>query len=222
MAVDDVVEVQEPPKKRVQCFIDGYNLYHAIDETRETKNHWVDLWKLASRYISGNTCVLSDVFWFSAPPVHLPKRKQEIHANYSAALQHCGVSVVSGKFKLKKVSCNAGSGCGKSFDRHEEKESDVNLAIGLVSAACNDEFDIAIVITADSDLCPPIKYVRNKFPDKQVWILIPPKRRSRANDLKAIANREFEITNKDLRASCLLQFYRNNTGVVAQRPPEWS
>ncbi|OKV16024.1 NYN domain-containing protein, partial [Escherichia coli] len=33
----------EVKTKRVQCFIDGYNLYHAIEETGNKALHWVDL-----------------------------------------------------------------------------------------------------------------------------------------------------------------------------------
>ena len=32
----------EVKTKRVQCFIDGYNLYHAIEETGNKALHWVE------------------------------------------------------------------------------------------------------------------------------------------------------------------------------------
>ncbi|MGP2485555.1 NYN domain-containing protein, partial [Pantoea eucalypti] len=74
-----------------------------------------------------------------------------------------GVSLVGGKFKRKNAKCEVATGFGQSFYKHEEKETDVNLAVSLVSNACVDNFDIAIVITSDSDLCPPINYVRKNF-----------------------------------------------------------
>ncbi|MFV2434283.1 NYN domain-containing protein, partial [Escherichia coli] len=76
----------------------------------------------------------------------------------------------------KNVTCEADHGCGGVFHKQEEKESDVNLAISLVSGACNDEYEIAIIITADSDLCPPIKTVRERFPNKELWLVAPPGR----------------------------------------------
>lgn len=116
---------------------------------------------------------------------------------------------------------SAHNGCGEVFHKHEEKESDVNLAISLVSGACNDEYDIAIIITADSDLCPPIKYVKERFPDKELWLVAPPGRIKRAADLCLLSSRSMEINNNALRASCMRdEFYKGDV-LVARRPQEW-
>jgi hypothetical protein len=49
-----------------------------------------------------------------------------------------------------------------------EKGVDVELAIDLVQLAMDDEFDVAVVASADTDLLPPIKFVLERFPDKFV------------------------------------------------------
>ncbi|MBS2121192.1 NYN domain-containing protein, partial [Salmonella enterica subsp. enterica serovar Typhimurium] len=101
-----------------------------------------------------------------------------------------------------------------------EKESYVNLAISLVSCACNDEYDIAIIITADSDLCPPIKYVRERFPNKELWLVAPPGRIRRATDLCSLSSRSMEIKNDALRDCCMRdEFYKDGV-LVARRPQE--
>ena len=33
--------------KRVACYVDGFNLYHAIDDLRKPHLKWVNLWALA-------------------------------------------------------------------------------------------------------------------------------------------------------------------------------
>jgi len=43
-----------------------------------------------------------------------------------------------------------------------EKGVDVQIAIDLVIGAVEDSYDVAIVVSSDTDLIPAIKYVRSK------------------------------------------------------------
>ena len=61
----------------------------------------------------------------------------------------------------------------------EEKGSDVNLATHLLNDAHLNRFDIAVVISNDSDLLAPIKIVRGEM-GKKVGVLNPQKNPSRA------------------------------------------
>jgi hypothetical protein len=61
----------------------------------------------------------------------------------------------------------------------EEKGSDVNLATHLVHDAHINKFDLAVVISNDSDLLEPIKIVRQEL-GKEVGILNPHQKPSRA------------------------------------------
>lgn len=54
----------------------------------------------------------------------------------------------------------------------EEKGSDVALATHLLTDAFLDSYDTALVISNDSDLCPPIQMVRNQF-GKPVGVINP-------------------------------------------------
>jgi len=49
-----------------------------------------------------------------------------------------------------------------------EKGVDVELAIDLVRLAMDNEFDAAVIASADTDLQPPIEFVLNRFPEKKV------------------------------------------------------
>ncbi|MCC7370942.1 MAG: NYN domain-containing protein, partial [Chloroflexi bacterium] len=59
----------------------------------------------------------------------------------------------------------------------EEKGSDVNIATFLVSDAYERDFDVALLISNDSDLCVPISLVRNRLGLK-VLVYNPHKRHS--------------------------------------------
>ncbi len=61
----------------------------------------------------------------------------------------------------------------------EEKGSDVNLATHLLHDAHMGRFDVAVVVSNDSDLLEPIKIVREQL-GKKVGILNPQKNPSRA------------------------------------------
>ena len=45
----------------------------------------------------------------------------------------------------------------------EEKGSDVNLATRMLCDAYDGDFDVAVVISNDSDLLPPIRIIRSRF-----------------------------------------------------------
>ncbi len=60
----------------------------------------------------------------------------------------------------------------------EEKGSDVNLATHLLWDGVQDDYDIAVVISNDSDLLEPIKIVRGEL-NLQVGILNPHKQPAR-------------------------------------------
>ena len=61
----------------------------------------------------------------------------------------------------------------------EEKGSDVNLATHLLHDAHMGRFEVAVVVSNDSDLLEPIKIVRDQL-GKKVGILNPHKKPSRA------------------------------------------
>ncbi len=187
-------------KKRVYCFIDGFNLFHAIDDLRPKNNclKWLDLNKLTKAFIVPSTEELKAVYYFSAYATWLPE-SHETHKKYVKALQTVGVTPVMGRFKERKQSCKE---CRRCWTSHEEKESDVNLGLYMLHHAHIDNYDKAIIVTADSDLCPAINLVRNNFPDKEILILIPPNRYSIAREFRhnVPANK---IKVKHLRTSLL-------------------
>ncbi len=75
-----------------------------------------------------------------------------------------------GQFKVKDRRCPK---CKYKWKGHEEKESDVNLAVAMLTSAFEDRFDDAILISRDSDLAPPINTIKRKFPGKGITVVAP-------------------------------------------------
>ncbi len=63
--------------------------------------------------------------------------------------------------------------------------TDVNIATQLLIGAYQDQYDMAMLISGDSDLVPPIRQVHALFPLKRVFVAFPPKRQNQSVALVA-------------------------------------
>ena len=101
---------------------------------------------------------------------------------------------------MESWTCN---GCGRTGKVPKEKKTDVNIAVELMTDAFSDGFDSALMITADSDLVPPILAIRRLFPLKRVAVSFPPRRFS--TELQQTAHANFTIGRAKLASSELLE-----------------
>ena len=62
---------------------------------------------------------------------------------------------------------------------HEEKQTDVNMALTLLEQATDNSFDRALVISVDADQLPALQAVKWIAPTKHVGITFPPSRPNR-------------------------------------------
>ncbi len=143
-------------EERIIAYIDGFNLYHAIDALNRPHLKWVDLWALVSSFLRDDQ-VLTAVNYYSAYATWLPEA-QGRHRQYTNALQAIGVTVHISEFRDRAQECFQ---CGNRWVSHEEKQTDVRMAVDVVSDCLDDKFDMAVVITADSDMSPAVSKVRS-------------------------------------------------------------
>lgn len=200
------------PTKRTIVYIDGYNLYHAIDDLKDDSLKWLDLKKLANSLLRDDEH-LHQVIYFSAYATHYAGAYKR-HRQYVAALKHVGVKVVLGQFKKKFPKCNV---CHAHYQTHEEKETDVNIAIHLIRDTMQDSYDRAIIISADTDMRSAVEMARGLNGAKRIDIVAPPKRRNRAHSLKPI----YEIPRGKLIACRLDDVYRDGETLVATVPVKY-
>ena len=74
---------------KINAYIDGFNLYHSIDALNDNTLKWLNLRKLCELFLKEGD-ELNEVYYFSAPPTHLPTKMQRYEA-YTKALQGAGV-----------------------------------------------------------------------------------------------------------------------------------
>jgi len=201
--------------ERVVCLIDGFNLYHGIDKTGRDHLKWCDYKMLAGKFLREGQ-VLSDVFYFTGIARFLPEHAQR-HERFIAALGSVGVKTVLGRFKRISRKCGA---CHKRYTSHEEKETDVNLAVYLTHLAHSNAFDTAIVISADSDFSHAIRFVREAFPTKIIGVVFPVSQR-KSNVLASVASFTRYMDEKDLRDSLFPARVIARDGSVIFRPSRY-
>jgi uncharacterized LabA/DUF88 family protein len=187
---------------RVYGFIDGFNLYHALnkldsatnypDEIKYQKYKWLCLRSLVGQFVLQDSEILAGVEYFTAYPNWAGSEDKELrHRAYVNALRTRDVVVTTGEFKPKDTECRQ---CKAVFKAPVEKETDINIALALIQRA--PLYDKAILLTADSDQVPVIKMLKGLHPEKTFVSLAPIGRSSK--DLTKACGSRFVMTEQHL------------------------
>jgi len=161
--------------KRVKFFYDGFNLYHGMMNSGLEQYRWLDLIKFSHKFMSPKHEKFAGAQFFTAPPFW-NQSKTNRHQLYCAALKSTGVEVTLGKFQKVQRKCRAK--CRRIYDTHEEKHTDCNMVSGVLGGAAHDEFDTAIIVSADSDLMAAVNGLKRYFPEKKLGFVFPQKLKS--------------------------------------------
>ena len=173
------------PDLQVVALVDGFNLYHDIRQLGDQRLKWCDVSELVRQLLRPGER-LAQTRYYTANPVHLGKDVRERHTQYVAAVQARGgesLVVERGHFKEKTVEIHFSNGKGVSLrvrnkKAHEEKETDVRIAVDMMDIAMqadnrSERLTLALV-SGDSDQRPAIERVLARFPSVSVLILPPP------------------------------------------------
>lgn len=148
---------------RVNVYIDGFNLYYRA--LRGTDCKWLDPVLLAQSLL-GPEEPIGRVRYFSARispragNLNAPRR-QQIYIN--ALKTRPEISFHWGRFLTKTKRRPLVADPTRFVDVHdtEEKGSDVNLAAHLLHDGWRNEYDVALVMSQDTDLLEPLRMVRD-------------------------------------------------------------
>ncbi len=183
---------------QVAVYVDGFNLYHAINDLQQPFLKWLNLQALAKSYLSAADNLVA-VVYFTAMLTWDPGKYWR-HMAYIDALEATGVEVIRSKFLNDTKYCRA-------YDRYckfrDEKQTDVAFAIRILSDIQRGLIERAILLTGDSDQIPLVEFLTANFPAVSVEIAAPPRRLKYARELASKATSFSEISEGRLR-SCLL------------------
>lgn len=208
------------PPVRVVAFVDGFNLYHAIDELGQRHLKWLNLRVLCSQFAPAPQYRLTDVLYFSAYATWRPAAYAR-HRRYVRALRAVGVTTIMGTFKPKVRFCRR---CRHRWRDHEEKETDVNIALHLYRGATRGMYDRALLVSGDSDLAPAVRLIRADVPAAQVRVVAPVGRGYSMDLYNAAGGKAACVKMKRIHVERALfgaQVYDSDRNLVAVRPVEY-
>lgn len=204
---------------RVAAFVDGFNLYHSIDAAGLHHLKWLNLRALCENFAPTPLHDLTAVYYFSAFATWRPDAYAR-HRAYVAALGSADVTPIMGRFKEKPRRCRH---CQRPWTDHEEKETDVNLALRIVASAFTDEYDLALVLTGDGDIAPAVRLVRAEFPAKGVRIVTTLNRHYNSELVAAAGQPARKLKRIHLERSLFPEAIADPTGaIVARRPAKYT
>ncbi|HXR06165.1 MAG TPA: NYN domain-containing protein [Candidatus Acidoferrum sp.] len=210
--------------RKTIVYIDGYNWYHAIFK-HYPEWKWLNIQTLFEA-LRPHENIHRIKFFTALVDEHRPDSEaRERHQKYISALKSLNkVSVILGKFQLRTVTCRAE--CGKPHTIPEEKKTDVNIAVHILSDAFKNECDSIVLVSGDSDAQPPIQWVKENCPDKKIVVYIPalpPDRERRRLDFysqRGIDCKFFPI--EVIQGHQFPNVVKIAPGQFVCRPPSWS
>ena len=170
--------------KRVTFYIDGFNFYFGIKRARSIdrnwgKCYWIDIVKLCESFL-GEDKILEKVVYFTASPMNPAKNsRQSSFLNANKLINGEKFEIVRGKYMDKSFICPY---CNMSISKPEEKKTDVNISVRMLADCMEDKTDTVALVSADSDLIPPLEHIQRLFPQKGIKVYFPPTNYS--NDIK--------------------------------------
>lgn len=206
-----------PPLERAGLYVDGFNLYHSVDDLGEPFLKWCNLWRLGEIIIPSKTEKLSKVVFCTAyyPGDH---GKRIRHENLINAYKMKGVETILGHYSKEGMDCRK---CGNKWDKPTEKASDINLALSVYDDAARDLIDCAYLLTADTDQAATAKMFRERFPHKRLVSVSPPGR-VHSQHILSHASSKIALNRDHIERSLLPAVVMADGHRTVIRPPEYA
>jgi len=210
--------------KRIAFLIDGFNVYHstlAIQTNTRQRTKWLNLGSLCSSYVSlwGKDANVVEIFYFSAPPYYLEAKdphKITRYETYLRCLRATGITIELARFKPKEVYCDS---CRTLIIKHEEKETDVAIAVRTMEMFVHDRADVAVIVSSDTDFAPVVYTCSRLFPAKSIIFAFPYARKN--EELAHIAKGSFSIGRRQYLKHQLPNPFVLADGTEIEKPLSW-
>lgn len=206
-------------------YIDGLNLRYGILGLGFEKYMWLDLAAFGHALLSeGQQLVAVNYFTarFKKDRVAGDK-KQDNQSAFLTANRRSGKVVIHESFFIEqRCDCANCSSVGPDHETsvYVEKLTDTHIASRMIGDAVRDRYDIAILVSRDNDLAPPVREVLDLFPEKQVIVASPTEKVGKL--LRKAATHTFIIKEQAFANSQLPDTVTARRGVLLTRPEEWT
>lgn len=148
--------------QRVIAYVDGYNLYYGLRDKGWKWFYWLSIQPMVQNLLKPPQTLVSTKYFTTV--IKRPPDKRTRQAVFLEALRTLSdFKIFYGHWLSNPVTCRK---CGHTYDAYHEKMTDVNIAVELMSDAFQEHLDVALLVSADSDLVGPVKAIRELFPQK--------------------------------------------------------
>lgn len=202
-------------KRRAALYVDGFNLFHALKDMGVPELRWLDLQSLA-RQLAPRGQKVARVTWASAMRPTSPEQ-QERHQTYRRALEATGVRALMGHYVVHPETCEA---CGHEWSVATEKQGDVNLALAMIDDAWLNCYDVAYLMTSDGDHAATMRYLKERFPEKELVLVSPP---GRYHNKALLSWADYQAhTEVEMLVNSQLPDQVRTIGGIVDRPEGWN
>lgn len=204
------------PQKRAALYVDGFNLYHSINDLNQPFLKWLSLWRLGEIIIPAQSERLVKVVVCTAfYPGSSQKRWR--HEQFLNALRATKVECIMGHYVNEDANCR---GCGDTWKKPTEKESDINLALSLINDGWLDLYDKAYLLSGDSDQAATAKSFRAQFKKKELVTVSTPGRNFSTHIIPYV-DHKIQLNVDHLEKAIFPQIVINPDGLSGRRPKEY-
>ncbi|MCL4740722.1 MAG: NYN domain-containing protein [Phycisphaerales bacterium] len=201
--------------ERVIAYVDGFNLYFGLKSQRLERAYWLDIPGLLARFLGPGQRLIETKYFTSR--ISGPPDKAKRQTTYLEALATLpGVTMFFGHYQADARRCRK---CGETWHENREKTTDVQIAVELLKDAMSDRLDVSYIVSADSDLVPPIRAFRELWPAKRIVAIFPPGRGSVQVDAAVHAKRR--IRSSAALACQMPDVVPGADGYPKRRPMDW-
>ena len=157
-------------------YIDGFNFYYGLKravlgDKRWGNAYWIDMVKLCEGFIAPDE-KLEKVIYFTAYPLSPGKSsRQSAFLNANKVINGDRFEIVRGKYLEKHIQCPY---CDGDISKPEEKKTDVNISVRILKDCIHKVTDTIVLVSADTDLIPPLETVKEDFPEIKIRVCFPP------------------------------------------------
>ena len=204
-------------------YVDGFNLYNRA--VKHTPFKWLNLRGLAETLFPDDEIQRICFFTALVRSRSNDPTQTERQASYLRALATLpGLEIHFGEFR-ERIKSRPLARPRPDFPRYvrirdtEEKGSDVNLATRLLVGGFTGDYQQAVVVSNDSDLAAPIRYVNHDL-GLRVVVVNPDARASTHNDLVRSATYVRRLWKSHLRKSQLPPTIADAHGLIT-KPAAW-
>lgn len=168
------------PPFRTYVYIDGFNLYYG--QVKGTPYKWLNLDALCRSYLNPSVNDIQQIKYFTArvkARPHDPDQANRQQAFLRALRTLPNFEIICGHFLSHEVCMPLANGTGYAkVIKTEEKKSDVNIAVHMLHDAYRNLYDLAVLVSNDSDLSEALRIIACDM-GKKVGILNPQSKPSR-------------------------------------------